>query len=232
MKVEDVELQVSWFIVLLFAGVCTHAQEVPQTKKEIWPEIDVFFPVKDRFRLVVVGGSEKDGETNNSFEGQAAIYLDYFLKDKVTLRAGYRYGFSLGSNEPFNEHRIVLDQTLHKPIPRNFVLSDRNREEFRWFDADFSMRYRNRAKVEKTFAFSKRSLVPYVSGEVFYDTRFSTFNRFRLATGTQIVFAKREFWLSNLRRQRMLDVYYVWQRDSRSQSKNLHAIGVTFEIHF
>ncbi|HXQ74596.1 MAG TPA: hypothetical protein VN844_29090 [Pyrinomonadaceae bacterium] len=75
-------------------------------------------------------------------------------------------------------------------------------------------------------------LRPASSGELFYDSRFSTFNRFRLAVGTELVFAKRETWLLNIRRQRILDIYYLWQTDSRSQPKRLHAIGVTFEVHF
>lgn len=188
--------------------------------------------MKDRFRLVVSGGTEKASETNESFEGQVGAYVDYFFKDRVTLRAGYRYGFSLGANDPFKEHRIVLDQSLHKPLPWSFVLSDRNRQELRWVDSDFSMRFRNRVTIEKAFPLGKRSLIPYSSGEIFYDTRYSSFNRFRLAIGTEIAFAKRELWISNLRRQRVLNLYYLWQRDSRSQPKGLQAIGVKFEVHF
>jgi hypothetical protein len=78
----------------------------------------------------------------------------------------------------------------------------------------------------------KRSLAPYSSGEIFYDSRFSTFNRVRVTAGTEIVFAKRETWLMNIRRQRVLDIYYLWQADSRSQPRRLHAIDITFGVHF
>lgn len=222
----------AYFIVLLIFCSTVRGQETSETKKEIWPEVDFFFPLNERFRLVVAAGWEKAAETRDGQEAQAGAYLDCFFRDRITLRAGYRYGFALGQNDPFSEHRVVLDQTFHKPLQREFVFSDRNRQELRWINGDFSMRFRNRAKLEKTFVSGKRSFVPYGSGELFYDSRFSTFNRFRVALGTQLVFAKRETWLMNIRRQHVFDFYYLWQTDSRSQPKRLHAIGVTFEVHF
>ena len=218
--------------ILLFLCAAVHGQEADESRKEIWPEVDFFFPLNERFRLVVAAGTEKASETRDATEGQAGIYLDCFFRERITLRAGYRHGFEIGDNEPFSEHRVVLDQTFHKPLPHAFVFTDRNRQELRWINGDFSMRFRNRATIEKSFVVGKRSLVPYGSGEIFYDSRFSTFNRFRAVAGTQIVFAKRDFWLMNIRRQRVLDVYYLWQTDSRSQPRHLHAIGVTFGIHF
>jgi hypothetical protein len=217
--------------VLLFCAI-VHGQETDETRKEIWPEVDLFFPLNERFRLIVSGGTEKAAETRNATEGHVGAFLDCFFRERITLRAGYRYGFQLGGNEPFSEHRVVLDQTFHKTLTRKFVFSDRNRQELRWVNGDFSLRFRNRAKLEKTFVVGKRSLVPYSSGELFYDSRFSTFNRFRFAAGTELVFAKRETWLMNIRRQRVLDFYYLWQADSRSEPRRLHAIGITFEVHF
>jgi len=218
-------------VVVIFCGTNAEAQTA-EAKKEIWPEIDLYIPLNERFRLLLSGSSEKASETRDGLEGQVGAYVDYFLKDRITLRAGYRYGFSLGSTDPFVEHRVTLDQTFHKTLPRSFVLTDRNRQEFRSVDGDFSVRFRNRITIEKSFAIGKRSLVPYNSNEIFYDSRFSSVSRFQFALGTQILFAKREYWLINLRRQRVLDVYYLWQRDRRPESKSVHAIGVKFEIHF
>lgn len=218
-------------LVLLLLGTTAHAQQSSEAKKEIWPEVDVYFPLNERFRLLVEAGSEKASETRDSLEGQVGAYLDLFFRKRITLRAGYRHGFSL-DDKPFSEHRVTFDQTFHKPLPRAFVFSDRNRQELRWLSGDFSARFRNRARIEKTFRVGKKSLVPYGAAEVFYDSRFSTFNRFRATVGTELVFAKREFGLMNLRRQRVLDFYYLWQADSRSQPERLHVVGVTFEIHF
>jgi hypothetical protein len=225
------KLRPACLLVLLLLGATARAQQTSETKKEIWPQVEVYLPLHERFRLVVEAGTEKAGETRDSLEGHVAAYLDCFFRKRITLRAGYRRGFSLDDN-PFSEHRAMFDQTFHKPLSHGFVLTDRNRQELRWLKDDFSVRFRNRGKIEKTFAIGKKSLVPYSSGEIFYDSRFSTFNRVRFTVGAELVFAKREYWLMNLRRQRVLDFYYLWQADSRSQPERLHVVGVTFEIHF
>ena len=67
--------------------------------------------------------------------------------------------------------------------------------------------------------------------KVFCDTRFDTFIRDRLAAAVQITLNKKELSLIDLRRQRVLDIYYLRQNDSRSQTKHVKALGVTFAIY-
>lgn len=219
-------------MLLLLLTASVRAQQQTETRHELWPELDIYVPLKEKFRLSFRVSEQKSSETNGSFEGQFGVHVDYFWKKKWTLRAGYRYGFSLGSNSPFKEHRPLLEETFQKPLERGFVFTDRNRQEFRWINGDFSMRFRNRATLERDFAIGKRSLVPYGSAEIFYDTRFNTFNRYRLALGTRIRFKKRELGRTNLRRQNVLDLYYLWQGDSRSQPRHVDALGITFGIYF
>jgi hypothetical protein len=45
----------------------------------------------------------------------------------------------------------------------------------------FSARYRNRVTLEREFKVLNRAITPYRSAEVFYDNRFNTWNRNRLA---------------------------------------------------
>lgn len=73
------------------------------------------------------------------------------LNDKWSLRAGYRYGFSLNKDEDYNEHRILLEQTLRLPLPAALLLRDRTREDFRFLSGDLSVRYRNRVTLEREF---------------------------------------------------------------------------------
>jgi hypothetical protein len=70
------------------------------------------------------------------------------------------------------------------------------------------------------------------TAEAFYDTRFDTFNRYRLTGGVQIFFKKRTGELLKLRKQKTLDVYYLWQHDSRSQPEFVRALGIKFAIHY
>ena len=150
------------------------------------------------------------------------------------MRAGYRHGFSLSGSDPFKEHRIIFEQALRQPLPLHVLLSDRNREELRWVNGDFSARYRNRLTLERAFKVLNRSVTPYGSAEAVYDSRFKTWNRNRFAVGAQIALKHGAplITLINQRRQLVLDVYVMRQNDSRSQPSRVRALGVAFSIYF
>jgi hypothetical protein len=220
---------------LLCSVVVVYAQQQSDTREELWPEINIYIPINEKYRLMILGTVSKARETHDSFEGQVGAHVDYFYNKTVTLRAGYRYGFSLGSNDPFREHRLITEQSIRKKLGRSIQLTDRNRQDWRWVNGDFSFRYRNRLTAEKEFRFGSRPITPYGSAEIFYDTRFSTFNRYRFATGVQIALRRirsDEPLLLLLRQERVLDIYYLRQEDTRSEPRHINAIGVSFAIHF
>ena len=203
------------FLLLVALGSqSTRAQE-PTTQKEFWPEIDVYVHLKPKVRLFFLGTVSKsveDGELRNSqaYEAQVGAHIDYIPNEHVILRAGYRFGSAVGSNsDPFKEHRFLTEQTLRKLLPGELLLSDRNREDFRFVNGDFSFRYRNRVTVEREFhLFRKRSITPYVSGELFYDTRYNVWNRNRYAVGVQTSLRRGPLMKVLLpKRQVILDIY-------------------------
>jgi hypothetical protein len=221
--------------LVLCSAVAALAQQSAYTRDEFWPELDIYVPINDKYRFVFTGTVSRARETQESFEGQLGVHVDHFFNDRITLRVGYRYGFSLGSNEKFREHRIVTEETIRKKIKRSILLTDRNRQDWRWVDGDFSFRYRNRLTAEREFRLAGRPITPYGSAEIFYDTRFSTFNRYRFASGVQIALRKirsNEPLLLILRKERVLDIYYLRQVDTRSEPKHVNAIGISFAIHF
>ncbi|HEY6802301.1 MAG TPA: DUF2490 domain-containing protein [Pyrinomonadaceae bacterium] len=220
-------------IVLFMVVISCNAQDKSQkTRREVWPEFDIYLPLKTKFRLLIFVSSQKASETGDSLEGQGGAALDYFWKKRWTLRSGYIYGKAQGTSDRFPEQTIFLEQSYERTSKKQFVWSDRNRQEFRWLNGDYSMRFRNRLKLARPFAVAGRSLVPYGSAEVFYDTRFSTFNRYRLIAGGEFHFRKRDIRLLNVRRQQVVNLYYLWQEDTRSQTKHVRAFGITFEVHF
>ena len=86
--------------------------------------------------------------------------------------------------------------------------------------------------LERKLDLGKRSLVPYAAGEIFYDTRFDRFNRWRMTTGVRILFKETKGLLLNLRRQKTLDVYYAWQHDTRALPARVQALGIILGINF
>jgi len=228
-----------WMLVCVVALAAAfssgaRAQQDHENTKQFWPEVDVYVPLNEKFRLFFLATTTKAQETRENTEGQIGAHLDYHLYKKVSLRTGYRYGFSLGGSDPFKEHRILFEQTLRQPLPLEVLLSDRNREDLRWVNGEFSARYRNRVTLEREFKLLNRAFTPYGSAEGFYDSRFNTWNRNRLAVGVQIAF-KRGTPLIKLihpKEQFVLDLYLTRQNDSRSQPGRVKALGMAFNIYF
>lgn len=233
------------FLLLFLIGLSlvgpriVRAQE-PTTEKEFWPEVDVYINVNPKVRLFLlatVSKSIEDGEIRNAqaYEAQIGVHVDYIPNRHVILRTGYRYGTAVGSNDDgFREHRLLTEQTLRRLFPGDLLVSDRNREDFRIISGDFSFRYRNRVTIEREFPlFRKRTITPYVSGEIFYDTRYSVWNRNRLAVGIQTSLRPgplRKMLLH--KRQIVLDLYLMRQNDSRSSSPHVNALGAALAFHF
>jgi hypothetical protein len=227
------------FLVLVVVGAQAAKAQQPTTSDEFWPEIDVYINVKPKVRLFLLGTvsrSVEDGELRNAqaFEAQIGVHIDYIPNKHVVLRTGYRFGTSVGdADNPYKEHRFLTEQTLRKMLPGSLLLSDRNRQDFRFINGDFSFRYRNRVTIEREFQFRKRTITPYVSGEIFYDTRYSAWNRNRLAAGVQTSLRRgplRKMLLP--KRQVILDLYYMRQNDSRSATAHVNALGAALAFYF
>jgi len=166
------------FLFVFVIGTQPAKAQQSVTRNEFWPEVDIYINVKPKVRIFLLGTMSKsveDGEIRNaqSFEAQIGAHIDYIPNDHLILRVGYRYGTSVGeASSPYKEHRILTEQTLRKLLPGALLLSDRNREDFRFVSGDFSFRYRNRVSIEREVdLFKGRTITPYVSAEIFYDTR-------------------------------------------------------------
>lgn len=231
---------VSLFLYLMLIGSQPARAQEPSTRQEFWPEVDIYINVKPKVRIYLLGTISKsveDGELFNaqSYEAQVGVHVDYIPNKHLILRTGYRYGTAVGNNDDgFREHRILTEQTLRKLLPGDFLVSDRNREDFRFISGDFSFRYRNRVTIEREVpVFKGRTITPYVSGEIFYDTRYHVWNRNRVAVGVQHSLRRGPLLKMVLpKRQIILDLYLMRQNDSRSNAPHVNALGASLAFHF
>jgi len=231
--VREIIRHISLGIVFLISFSEVGAQQ-SDYRKEIWPEVDVFIPLKPTLRLFFMSALTKAEETKDNLEGSVQASLDYLPNQRIVLRNGYSYGFSLGGKDPFKEHRIIFEQTFRQSIPLDILVADRNREEIRIVNGETSARYRNRLTVEREFHIGRFAPAPYGSAEVFYDNRFDTWNRNRLNVGIQLPL-KRGFPLVKLvdpKRQVILDLYFSRQNDSRSSPIHVQAVGIAASLYF
>jgi len=238
--VSAIKIALTLFLFMFMIGTQAVKAQQSDTRNEFWPEIDVYINVKPKVRIYLIGTISKsveDGEIRNAqgFEAQIGAHVDYIPNDHIILRTGYRFGTSVGdADEPFKEHRLLTEQTLRKLLPGDLLLSDRNRQDFRFVNGDFSFRYRNRVSIEREVdLFKERTITPYVSAEIFYDTRSNAWNRNRLAVGVQQSLRRgplRKMLLP--KRQIILDLYYMRQNDTRSEIQHVNAIGAALAFYF
>ena len=226
-------LSIVTVIVCLSTGVRCQEQ-ASETRKELWPGLDVYAPLNEKFRFYFIVTGTRAEETRRSFETTFGAHLDYNVNKRFVLRAGYRYSFAPGDDDDFKEHRMVTEQTFRQDLPWEMLLSDRNRQDWRFVNGNFSFRYRNRVRLEREIRAWGRSFTPYGSVEVYYDTRFDVWNRNRLTAGVEFQLKRGFPLLRELtpRKQIVLDLYYTKQNDSRSQPHHIHAVGATLVLHF
>ncbi len=209
------------FILCLLLLACLNgnaiAQDAPETQDELWPEVDLYVTLNLKWRLFFLANVARERETDIDREAQVGANADYLVNKHLVIRSGYRYGFSLDDDEPYQEQRIIFEQTFRVTIPWKILLSDRNRQELRWVNGSFSARYRNRLQLERDFAIKYIKFTAYGSAEAYYDFRYDTFNRTRFEGGVVLP----------LRKSIDLDIYYARQNDSRSTPNHVNAIGIT-----
>lgn len=225
------------WIAVIIATLATpcHAEDFFD---QFWPELDVFVRTSQdtRLFLMATGTRVRQGGYN---DGQLGAHLDMYFgaifrhqaKDRpdaarrrlIMVRLGYLFGKTPSdSPDPFVEHTPIIEVTPRYYLPKNLLLSNRNRYDFRFVDGVYTPRYRNRLKLERTFQTGKRAITPYAHVEGFYDRRFDGFHRFRYSAGSEFEINKRF----------VLEGYYLHQQDSRAEPRRLNVAAIVLQIYF
>jgi hypothetical protein len=231
-------------LLILISGLLMSGVAVAQESSvEFWPEIDLWYRISPQWRLSLYAPISKNVETKYR-EGNLILQGDYaFGTSKVIfftrlfdenraatiwpfmVRGGYLSGRSLddqGAN--YSEDMAYAEFHARTPIKRNLMLSHRFRPELRWLgdDNELSYRIRYRFMAEKELQFKKMSLVPYVSVEPYYDSRYETVNRIRAIGGATYSGSP----------QYAIELNFTYQHDTRSSVTNLYALNIILHIFF
>jgi hypothetical protein len=217
------------------------AADVPQL--EFWPEIDTWLRVSPAWRFSMFVPLSKNIETKYR-EGNLILQADYawgkntrVIKRRLLdegraaelrtfmVRGGYLTGMSLGDQgENYRENTAFFEFHARVPLKGNILISHRLRTDFRWLGSDnaFSTRVRYRLMVEKEFMSGRTSIVPYVNGEAYYDSRYDIVNRIRVIGGATVSWSPRVALEGNM----------TYQHDSRSSVTNLWALNIILHLFF
>jgi hypothetical protein len=226
-------------IVLLLASIRPAISQ--NTSYEFWPETDIWYRLSPSWRLSAFVPITK---YNESKYRDLNIYLQadyawgkskhFFAKRLMDenriqelkvwlLRGGFMEGWSLGENAG-NYTEDMLFTEIHRriPIKGKVLLSHRIRTDMRWVgeEPQFSYRFRYRMMIEMEL--KNFSIVPYVNVEPYWDSRYNSFNRIRLAGGATIPLSPRFAFEGNL----------TYQYDSHYDAPNMYALNFILHIFF
>ncbi len=116
-------------------------------------------------------------------------------------RGNYMGGWSFyDQSESYTEDMLFAELHRRLLLKRLVLLSNRIRFENRWVGKDptFSYRFRYRAMIEKVFLKNNTSLIPYISVEPFWNSRYDSINRVRIIGGTKVSWIHRFSFEGNI----------------------------------
>jgi hypothetical protein len=211
--------------------------------KQLWPELDVYYrlnPSARLFFLIAPVSEVTNGQRSDITDTQLGANVDIGLfpilraherpalydNHRMTFlrfRTGVRY-LTVDGDDAKDEWRIVAELTPRAHLPQGLLLAFRNRFDLRWVDDVYSWRYRPRLWLEREFKVGKEmALVPYVSAELFRDSRSNTWNRTRYQVGTAVSVTP---WFAP-------EIYWAHQLDDASDGDTVtDALGIVAAFFF
>jgi hypothetical protein len=222
--------------LVVFAALFAPAR-AEEHHDEVVPELNVFIKLSKQVRLYLLGDVTQ-GFSPHFTDGEFGAHLDFTLKPILRrelrqgdwersrylwVRAGYVVAADLDDRDDASTtHTILLETTTRLELPGEVWLVNRARVDFRDIDGETSQRYRLRVGIEREFKVCGVVMVPYAQAEIFYDTRFDSWNRQLYQAGVEIELNKR--W--------RIEPYFARQNDSRSGSGNVNRIGLVLKSYF
>ncbi|MBK8869754.1 MAG: hypothetical protein IPN19_01585 [Elusimicrobia bacterium] len=153
---------------------------------------------RSRFAAALIYPTEDGSFSSGNMEydldvGLLPFFRRYVFKDpnvekaqRLSTRVGVAYLPDLRDvDNPAHETRGIFEITGRVPFGGSWLLSDRNKGDFRWIDGDYSARYRNRLRLEHSVALKSVKLTPYANAEAYYDFKVDQWNRADLTLGAE-----------------------------------------------
>jgi len=212
------------------------AAQTPTTGTAFWPAVEAHAGIHGKLRLVVLT-ELKNGEDYSYDQWRVGAGLSYQMKSfarrhledidpqkehKLLVASGYEYIESTESSKPGSENRLTVGLTPQARPPGGFLVSDRNRFEFRWVNGVYSTRYRNKVMVERITQHRHLQFAPYASAEFFYDVAKDSWNQAQYAVGISWPY----------KRILKLDTYYLYQDCTTCSPRYLNVAGLTLKYFY
>ena len=208
-------------LALAIAVAGSGAQAQTTYGNEFWPDLQLEHRFDDRTKAIVLGSYNRDRDSGSVYQAEVGYTLDHRFTDFFSGRVGYRHGFATDGSD-FYENRVLAEQSFRMALPSLVMIDFRTREDFRWLNTGFSVRLRERIQVQRETTIGDYTFRPYASTEVYYDTRYGQFSRYRLIVGTTFPVTPRF----------SIEPYLAHQVDVVPNSKIIDALGLTLTVSF
>jgi hypothetical protein len=212
---------------------------------EFWPEINAYYPIDERSRLLFTAAATRamegalEDRVTTLQDGQFTINFDYTLapvlrkdvpqaewsKNRLLwTRLGFDYGTSFTSgSDAFRSYTGVVELTSRYPIGEDVWLHNRLRVDFRHINGEPSQRYRARVGAEGAAVAFEHPYSPYANVELLYDTRYDKWSRTTFKTGLETPLA--EDW--------RVEPYIALQLNKPGEEVNrVLGFGLTLKYYF
>ena len=239
--IDTVWRRAGLMLALGLLGVgAAHAQS---SSLEFWPEADFWYRVNPEWRFsalvpVTKYCESKNRDLNVYFQGDYAFggskrsrYIRLVDENRAgpmklwLVRGGVMKGKSIGDDAgDYAEEMVYAEIHYRAPLKGGFVLSNRLRLDNRWLGDDdvYSYRYRYRVMLEKEVLRGRRSFVPYLSVEPYWDSRYSEIVRTRAVAGTTLSLSSLLAYEWNL----------TYQYDEHYDTTHLYALNLIVHVFF
>jgi hypothetical protein len=229
--------------MLLAAGALligpSRTVQAQATTSEFWPELDAYVRLSPAARLFLVMAPVISRDEKSLSEQQLGANIDVGIApfaparraraqdaDKLRylrFRLGYyRTGTHDSTGTSLSERRLAAEVTPRAFLPLDVLVALRGRMDFRWLEDGYSWRPRVRLWIEREGPVGPVVLIPYVSAETFYDSRYDAWSRTYYQTGIAVPVTRRI----------VPEVYYGRQLDREPSDKTVNALGAVVTLYF
>ncbi len=168
-----------------YAIVPTIEARSQTTSSEFWPEIDLVYHFDNQTKVIGLADVNRNRDSGTSYQREFGLALDHAFTEWTSARIGYRHANATDGG-PFLEDRLLAEETFRVSLPARVIVDFRTREDLRWLNTGFSARLRERIQISREARIGSYAFTPYASAEIYFDTRYGQFSRYRLIVGSNL----------------------------------------------
>ena len=170
-------------LIALLAAAPQAAAQSGGERLEFWPELQFRYNVDEATSLTLqTRARTTSAPPAGVFRAEEIVSADHRFASWISAGIAFEHRNSTNGT-PFEEERLTPNQTLYVVLPNRFGIDFRTEENFRWLLSGFSVRLRERARLHRSVEIDDYKFTPMAWTEVFWDSRFGAFSRYRLGLG-------------------------------------------------